>query len=617
MIPGMLRPRTSEVNAMNARTIGSLFFLGLVTCVFAAPAHAAWGTTDWKVRCVVLDAQTGADYESSPGLLTDACEYQLRATGESLLVGVEEREAVRAQLASASTLLSSDGFPEPAVPNVGDQWEAKFFPGDCWCSGPNCCAQTRDSNTLGTFYRIATGSISDEGDLFIKASGISQHDERGVTAAHELLHASVWSSPSARAFAAVSGDPDCIPSCWIGEGGAEAFGYFWGRREGLSVHAGFNRTYDIPLPTSDYSIGTETGELWQFIAEKQGSFAFLRHIYEQSFDTDPGIGEYVSQAHEGLAASGYRRGLFGAYRDFVATLDDDSYYANVGQARLENEDDTKYLEMAVIEPIAVEAGRVIVAERAIDLSDRPEATVKLKIQLEEAENENLHLLVEGVLKESGSFQEDITDAVRGGQEVTRFVQVANIAETPHLSEAQEGVRVEALLEVVECPYFELTVRGPLFGQPQTFEVDPALIPFNAAAGGTFTTRFQDRQNRNAVSEDGSVLTYFIGGASLDSFSGPGSYPLGPTSPSASNGWGLRIWAQAAGCPSNFAGCVGITMQTQTGTIDVNRFVLGKGLSRPHLEGPTFIDASFEVDALGNKPTEDTPYQLEGRFCLEE
>lgn len=170
----------------------------------------------------------------------------------------------------------------------------------------------------------------------------------------------------------------------------------------------------------------------------------------------------------------------------------------------------------------------------------------------------------------------------------------------------ENIRLQA------CPYFELTARGPLFGAAQTFDIDPELIRFSAFDDGSFVTIFTDGQKRNAVSEDGSVIEYFSGGTADGFYTAPGTYPLGQGS-----GWGLRIWAQAVNCPGNFSGCAGINMRTLSGTLQMDRFVLGGGLSRPHLEGPTVVEASFEVEALGNKPAENTPYRLEGRFCLEE
>lgn len=600
---------------MVARLLGSALLLAVVAPQPVQGA-SAWRGTEWEIRCLLLPEHVGADFISIDDIQADACDFRVRATGAPHSIGLEERAAVAADLASASALLASAGYPEPAVPRRGDRWVTRLFPGDCWCSVQNCCPRLRDPDTQGTFYRNITGGVIPKGgELFVKALGRPRDDERSVTAAHELFHAVTWSFPGVRELAG-EGNPNCLPSCWIGEGGAEAFGYFWARRAGRASDAGWERTYDESLHTGDYGQGTLTGEFWEYVAERQGSFTALRHVYAQPFDENPGVGEAVLQAHRGLRASGYPAGLHGAYLDFAGTLLEDRFYERVPRVRVVREEEDHRLELGAVEPIAVKAGRVSLARGVVDLEHRAEARVRLSISIADPSSDDLHLLVEGTRQESGRYLEDVTETVRGGGSIERFVQVANVRSEPHESTLREGVAVVARVEVVECPYFDLTVSGPLFASAQTFRIDPKRMAFNVAGAGGFVTRFQDRFARTAVSADGSVLEYFVGGLHDRAFNAPGRYPLGPIA-GGNDGWSLRIWAQAAGCPERFQGCVGIGMLTRVGEIEVTRFALGKGLSRPHLTGPTLVEGRFEVAASGNKPAEGTPYHLSGRFCLQE
>lgn len=167
----------------------------------------------------------------------------------------------------------------------------------------------------------------------------------------------------------------------------------------------------------------------------------------------------------------------------------------------------------------------------------------------------------------------------------------------------------------EAERFVFTLSGPAFATPQTFSIQPDLAKPHIFAD-SFTLRFQDHFERTAVSEDGSSLEFLMGGVSIEGL-GPGSHSLGATEGS-SNGFSLRLWLQAEACPRNYAGCKNLTLQTRDGTLEVSKYQLGHGISRPQATGPTMMAATFEVEAevtAGDR--EGEVYTMTGAYALVE
>lgn len=168
-------------------------------------------------------------------------------------------------------------------------------------------------------------------------------------------------------------------------------------------------------------------------------------------------------------------------------------------------------------------------------------------------------------------------------------------------------------EDIRIEYFVFTVSGPAFGTPQTFSIRPDRTGFSLFED-SFVMMFMDRFERTAVSEDGSSLEFCTGGVKAG---GLGSYPLGSVD-GGIEGWKMRLWLQAAGCPRTYAGCKNLTLATRGGSLKVTERALGRGISRPHEKGRSVMTGTFELSAeVTGMHREGETYTIEGRFSLVE
>jgi hypothetical protein len=179
-----------------------------------------------------------------------------------------------------------------------------------------------------------------------------------------------------------------------------------------------------------------------------------------------------------------------------------------------------------------------------------------------------------------------------------------------------GGRSRWRYEDIGVEYFVVTISGPGLTGKETFSIDPRRMGFTAHGGSSdgFVTTFQDRDARTSVSGDGSILDWFMGGVSGPGFAALGAHPLGEGE-GGSNGWSMYVWRQAQDCPARFVGCTAIAISTDQGTLEVSRFDLGKGLTRPLETGPTIVTATFEVSAHATNigPYKGETYALQGAF----
>ena len=105
--------------------------------------------------------------------------------------------------------------------------------------------------------------------------------------------------------------------------------------------------------------------------------------------------------------------------------------------------------------------------------------------------------------------------------------------------------------------------------------------------------FSARDNPVASIDGSSELDNFIGSMGPSTPNGIGTYSVG-ASTGAEGEWSVRV--HPTGCERGSAGCDRVSVITEAGTMEVTRYLLGKGLSRPHVEGPTALAASFAVEA---------------------
>jgi hypothetical protein len=134
--------------------------------------------------------------------------------------------------------------------------------------------------------------------------------------------------------------------------------------------------------------------------------------------------------------------------------------------------------------------------------------------------------------------------------------------------------------------------------------------------------FQDRRERNALSDDGSSLHVLIGGvhAPVDGTADGPDFGVGTWTASRSNGWGwsIDVWLRTRGCAENYKGCKHLMLKTVDGPLKISRYQLGKGAARPHAEGPTVVSATFEFTTrVSSMYRQDESYSVEGSFTLVE
>lgn len=466
---------------------------------------SAWGeTADWNVSCLTIDDSAAGSHFSLGGALSSTCRYRDRASGDEVEVSDAEREAVAAALSSAYAQLQAAGFDTPKVPLTSSGWRAKVYPGDCWCTKLNCCQQTdtdgdgnqvyrfRDPLTLGLFWRDAGGQIAERGELLIRSTSDAGRD---VTAAHELFHAVVWGDTRPMLLGSDAPDASCLPSCWIGEGTAEAFGYH--ANPGQS--AGWDRDWSRPLHASESQEGYQTGEFWKFLIERNG-LGSLRKIFKQNYDADGrATGEGVKQVHEALNGEGVSRGLQGAYLDFIGTQRSESDYGEGSFVEVEvTEIDNDYImNVPQIEAIATIAGRIVIDAESLDLEEQG-GSLELVVEFEEGHSD-LQLLVDGELV-GREYRRSVSEELETG-DVRRFFQVANVASQPHTSEPR-AFKLKIRLREIGCPYLPTGVSKLVYDQlgPQGERLAKVVYDLTVA----------EEENRQTGSFDFSVTSYELG-----------------------------------------------------------------------------------------------------------
>jgi hypothetical protein len=153
-------------------------------------------------------------------------------------------------------------------------------------------------------------------------------------------------------------------------------------------------------------------------------------------------------------------------------------------------------------------------------------------------------------------------------------------------------------EDIGAQYFVVTISGPSLSPAQTFSIPPEKIRMNAF-DDSMTLMFQDHFERNTMSDDGSVLHVLIGGVSKPGM-GVGTVQAG------SDDWG---W---------YKGCKHVMLKTNGGPLKFTKYQLGRGISRPHVEGPTIVSGTFDFTTRVSSMYEaEQTYTAKGSFTLVE
>ncbi len=149
-------------------------------------------------------------------------------------------------------------------------------------------------------------------------------------------------------------------------------------------------------------------------------------------------------------------------------------------------------------------------------------------------------------------------------------------------------------------FFEVTLSGPAYPGPQVYRVDPERVQLNLATAGGFTLMFSARDEPVVSADGSSALHNFLGNMGPDTPKGPGSYPVGVAA-GGEGEWDVIVYP--SGCERGESGCTRTSLRTEEGSMEVTRYRLGKGMSRPHEEGPTVLAGSISVGAreMGMEP----------------
>jgi hypothetical protein len=423
------------------------FILCLSLC-FLIPEKAIsqsdenWSEKDWSVECINIPAYVGLPYYTDPD---QDCTFIKKSDDSVLQISEEEKEHIKEVLKSASILLNNSGFKRPHIEDDLSEWPASLYAGTCYCSKSECC----EDDVFGRFKRPFTG----QNTLTIRSS---DKLERDLSAAHELFHAC-----AARHILDGNKPPrNAYPYYWINEGGAESFGFYWARKNGISLESELYREYDYslfvegdPNVPEDWiqTLGYATWEFWDYISKELNSFSFMKNIVDKNYEQSFGSAKAgVFQVHEALNEAGYPEGLTGAYLNFVRDFLTQIYYFKKNYKKEILALDEEYIvDLGDIQPLSTHAGEIIVVPNKIEVEERESKKFTLSAELE-SEHPDLHLFVLGA-EVQGKFTKDISEAFRTEDTIKVFYRVANVNRLPHRTEVQRKVKVNLKLSEMVCP----------------------------------------------------------------------------------------------------------------------------------------------------------------------
>ncbi len=412
-------------------------FLPLVVTAQQPDEVPAWFTTDWLMHCAVIDTSTDSEYRTAPTFDYQNCDYIHEPSGEPYSVSEEESTRILEALHQHSERMSQMRFRMPKIDRA-TSWPIHMYPGDCHCDSfeeEDCC-ETR--------FRPDLQAVYSRNKLYVRSIGPVSSEKQSLDIAHQLFHAV---KAKYFPFDDVTEENHCQPFCWIGEGMASAIAY----SGGLDADPPSERKFDESLFTDDYLKAQQTGRFWMIAGGVYDPRIFSR-VLEQDYSVDGGsTGHGVLQVHQALLASGVDHGFFSAFGSFARSIQDDKYYSEVPRVDLEELESDVHIEFEEIQPISVQAARVKIDSRQLRQSIGENARVVLRAELE-CENENMHLLVDGVADfPDNIIEKDITEEFRENDMIEAWIQLINVhPDEPHNTPLQQLCKVKIKIDVMEC-----------------------------------------------------------------------------------------------------------------------------------------------------------------------
>lgn len=421
----------------------------IVISILSASAWAQWPTAQWLVQPVIPDA-------SNPGWVDDGTEKwtgsapagitvdsardtknsaRYKKSGkknavETLKITPADRAVIRTGLEHASAMLQAEGFKAPLLEKrYQNYWLARIFP-DPYIYDHGM----RDTTDyVWGMYLSHKDRAGVTGRLYVANDW---RDDTGATVIHELFHAVSAAYPGHNAPSGPSRE-ECVTACWITEGMAEGFAAHWMNQGGSDLldkpyTTPLSRSFEQPLPATDYQEGQNTAPFWTHVANRHG-LRTLADVLEQA----PSLDDAVTSTDQGLRAAGHK-GLTPIFVQFVSEkLRSPNDFGTIPVFMMDEKEPEAEGKIK-IEPLAARAFRV-----KVELDHDQEG--QLTIDASDGGEDAMHLLVGDQV--FGHTTVIPVDGSRNNYDF--FVRLVNADPDPAETEAQQP-NVVVTLDLFDC-----------------------------------------------------------------------------------------------------------------------------------------------------------------------